>query len=221
METTDHAWIATYNTWEHVQQHLKLRVYPKSFRDKLPNRAYMNDLLYKIDFEDTFTMLVLEYKGQFAPLQKAQAELWDKNLHQIYDTAQENTNKEKFEVLQIELEKNSQLYRIHNEYFAPAFLLCLSHLAAHMIGKCGGLVGIPAQNTALVCPLNHEKSLKNCHFLNENIKKIYQYQTNPINEKIYWYFEQIFYPLPARHVSDEEICVNIPPKLQMMLEEMK
>ncbi len=221
METTEQSWTDTYNNWEYVQQHLKLRIYPKSFREKLPNRGYINDLLYKIDFEDTFTMLVLEYEGRFAPLQKSQAALWGKNLHQIYDTAQENTNKEKFEITEIELAKRNQLFTIHNESFAPSFLLGLPLLAKQMIGKAGSLIGIPAQNMVFAFPLNHAEAINNCHLLNENIKKIYEYQANQISQTIYWYFEQMFYPLPARSAPTDNVCVNIPPKLRMILEEMK
>lgn len=219
METISQYWTEIYNNWEKAQKYLKLRVYPKSFREKLPSRAYMNDLVYKIDFENTFTMLVLDYKGQFAPLQKSQATLWGKNLHELYDTAQENTNREKFEAIQTDIGEKKQIYTIHNEYFAPVFLLSLSTLASHMIGKYGSLVGIPAQNTTLICPINQADTLENCQLLNKKIQKFSTEPSSIISQTIYWYFEQIFYPLPYRAVTDEKVCVNIPPKLRMMLDD--
>lgn len=201
--------------WEEARQYLKTRVYPESFG----HPEIRKQMVYKTDFEGTFTNLILDYQGRFHLLTKRMVARWDQPLETLFSIAQENINAEEIKLTKGETEDGTELYCFFSGDFSASYLVDFQTNAYFCVGEYGTLVALPTKGVGICIPLNDRFVLERVKFLAPLVNQFYQKDPGHITNKFYWFYEGSFLRFRYEAEKEDKIMIRLPYKLEELLKE--
>ncbi|MEZ4687311.1 MAG: hypothetical protein R3B47_14960 [Bacteroidia bacterium] len=190
-----------------VKSMLRLRVYPNSFG----HEEVRNELVSRVDFEGTFTCLVLDYDNRFQLVTKDLTGFWNIPSEVLFTLAQTNVNREKFEVSSIGVADGPDVYAFFSGELAASFLLDFEENAHFAKGRFGSLVAIPSKNAAFCVPIDDKRYLAYMKLLAPLMLQFYEQGPGQINRHFYWYNDGRFERFEQEEAEDGQTDY-IPPE---------
>lgn len=199
--------------WETARRYLKTRVYPETF-GKPEIRAQM---VQRVDFEGTFTNLILDYEGRFHLLTKRMVEPWKQSEDKLFAIAQANINAEEIQLNQGEVEDGASLYCFFSGDFSASYIVDFQTNADFCLGAYGSLVAIPTKGAVLCMPLEDKYVLERVQYLSPLVNEFYLKDPGHITNSFYWYHNGAFHRFRYQEEGEEKIVIRLPRALEELL----
>ncbi|MEI6574827.1 MAG: hypothetical protein WCO63_01465 [Bacteroidota bacterium] len=210
-ESSDEVDISDFNK---IKDFLCLKVYPCNQLDQALDLA---NLIYRVDFEDTKTILTFDFPSQFRSVQKSEFEHWGLSVDDVLAKAVQNVNKLEVRVIGLEMEPGCEIFTFLSGYYSVSYLLDLANNAGNTIGKFGSIVNIPARSLAFVQPLNDIDFINTVGDIAEMVDNIYQHEPGPISRNFYWYYKGVFKKFPLSINNEGLATLMVPIELELLV----
>jgi hypothetical protein len=210
--------------FETVKKYLSLRIYPS---EMVKQRGGTDNLITRTDLEGTYTVLMLDLPGAFAPVQKAEFELWKATLEAVFQVAQQNTNNQKIEKVTQQFDIDGSKIEISflgNEDYAASYALDLQNNSPELVGEWGCVLAIPNKGLVDICKVSRDKPVDFVKFIQQTkpvVKKYYEDHPQPISDQYFWYYKGKFTKIAVIEKADGGINVISPFGLTELMTEKK
>jgi uncharacterized protein YtpQ (UPF0354 family) len=174
--------------FKEVKPMLRLRVYPDTFG----HENVRNELVSRVDFEGTFTCLVLDYDNRYQLVTKDLVSFWHIPSEDLFEYAQKNVNREKVDVSSIGVADGPDVFAFFSAELAASFLLDFEENAHFAKGRYGSLVPIPSKNAAFCVPIDDKRYQEYMRILAPMMVQFFEQGPGQINQYFYWYNEGRF-----------------------------
>jgi hypothetical protein len=174
-----------FKDFEYAQQYLRLLVKDE---DALPANL-SQDLVQRVDFPGTITILVFDFDDQFRFLTTGDIQEWEVSAFELFEIAQQNVNREAIEVQEMIWNEKYPIYAFFSGDFAVSYLLDFEKNAEFGIGEFGALLAIPTKGAAFVHPIQDENVLKIIETIHPLVDQFYTNEPGCINQHYYWYYQ--------------------------------
>ena len=210
--------------FESIKTYLSIRIYPKQ---TVIQRGGVASFVAKTDLEGTYTLLMLDLPGAFAPVKKQTFELWKRDSTEVFKIAQQNINKQ-------QVEKVTQTFKIDNtdieitllgnEDYSASYALDLINNSPDLVGEWGSVIAIPNKGLANICKINKDKPVDFVKFIQMTkplTEKSYNEHPQPISDQYFWYYKGKFTRIDVQTDPKGNINVIPPVGLTALLTEQK
>ncbi len=201
--------------YEAAKPHLKILVKDAA----ILKTAGAENLVYKIDFPETVSVLVFDYDDKFTYLKEEEITEWDKPAASLFEVAQSNIDEENIEIHQIEYKEGGiETFAFFNGDFSASYMLNIGQNAPFAIGEYGAVVAIPTKGTAFASPITDKEVIKRVNLMAEPVNKFFEEDPWNITNKFYWYYNNSFQLFPETP-SDKEgyVTISLPQTLKQLL----
>ena len=202
-----------YKDFEFAAPLLKVQVKPKGFAKEV-----MQDCVYRQDFPDTYTFLVIDFQDALHYVRSNEAEEWEKPVDQLFDVALANIAREKTDVNAYLLAERLPFFTLFHNDFAAAYAIQLGQNIEEAIGPFGAVVSIPAKGVAFVHPIETDTVFDYIGASHELVQSFYTDEIYTVTDRYYWYYEGQYQLFPYR-VEGNKAYLSYPAKLRTLLEE--
>ncbi|MBO0933364.1 hypothetical protein [Fibrella aquatilis] len=202
-----------YKDFEFAAPLLKVQVKPKGFAKEV-----MQDCVYRQDFPDTYTFLVIDFQDALHYVRSNEAEEWEKPIDQLFDVALANIAREKTDVNAYLLAERLPFFTLFHNDFAAAYAIELGQNIEQAIGSFGAVVSIPAKGVAFVHPIETDTVFDYIGASHELVQSFYTDEIYTVTDRYYWYYEGQYQLFPYR-VEGNKAYLSYPAKLRTLLEE--
>lgn len=199
--------------FETVEKYLSIRIYPK---ETVQQRGGTENIIYKIDLENTYTLLMLDLPGAFTSVDKNVFTQWKKDKTEVFKIAQANVNKQnvekvnrKFNIDGSEIEINF----IGEENYAASYALDLQNNSPELIGEWGSIVAMPNKGLVNICKVSRDKPLDFVKFIQRTmavLEKSYVEHPQPVSDNYFWYYNGKFTTVNVMTDNNGKINVIAP-----------
>lgn len=196
--------------YETVKKYLSLRIYPEAMVNQ---RGGVSSLIAKTDLEGTYTLLMLDLPGAFTAVKKQMFALWKLDTAIVFETAQENINKQKVEKVTQSFDVDGvkiEMSFLGSEDYAASYALDLMDNSPELVGTWGSVVAIPNKGLVDICKISKDKPVDFVKFIQRTkpfIEKSYQEHQQPISDQFYWYYKGNFTRINV--LTDAEGNINV------------
>jgi hypothetical protein len=200
------------SNFESIKKYLSIRIYPKEYVEQLGGT---NTAVFKTDLEGTYSVLMLDLPGAFAPVERRFYSQWKDTTH-AFSIAQGNVNKQEvskqnseFDVGRVKIEVSI----LENLVYAGSYTLDLQNNSPDLVGEWGSAVAIPNRQVALVCKISKNKPVDFVKFIQVTksiVEKYYQQHQQPISDQFFWYYHGKFTKIQVL-INDKGIVNVISP----------
>jgi len=210
--------------YETIKKYFGLRIYPA---EVVNQRGGPSSLIVKTDLEDTYTLLMLDLPGAFAPVQKEMFSLWKKDASEVFKVAQDNVNKQQIEKVTQKFDIDGtdvEISFLGNEDYAASYALDLINNSPNMVGEWGSVVAIPNKGIVDICKISRDKPLDFVKFIQRmksRVEKSYQEHEQPISNQFYWYYKGKFTRINVIEQPNGNINVISPFGLSALMTEKR
>ena len=194
------------NDFEKCKSLLSLRIYPEY--DDFDTSA----MVYKVDFQETFTTLVFDFPGTFETIDRETIGLWKIPIDTLFEIAQNNINKQEIEISEAKENINEIIYTFFSGDYSSSYVRDITKNADFAIGEYGAFICIPTRGSSFISPIKNKESIKVLGKLQSLTKKFFDEDPGSISPNIYWYYNNKFLKLET---TDSKI--NIPGQLKKMM----
>ncbi|MBO0938142.1 hypothetical protein J2I47_16440 [Fibrella sp. HMF5335] len=202
-----------YKDFEFAAPLLKVQVKPKGFAKEV-----MQDCVYRQDFPDTYTFLVIDFQDALHYVRSNEAEEWEKPVDQLFDVALANIAREKTDVSAYLLAERLPFFTLFHNDFAAAYAIELDQNIEEAIGAFGAVVSIPAKGVAFVHPIETDTVFDYIGASHELVQSFYTDEIYTVTDRYYWYYQGQYQLFPYR-VEGNKAYLSYPAKLRNLLEE--
>jgi len=197
-----------------IQKYLSLRIYP---RETVDEHGGTDSLVVRTDLDGTYTMLMLDFPGAFAPVRKSMFDQWKKDAAEVFQVAQANVDSEKvskvtktFTLKSVEIEVNMLV----DANYAASYALDIAHNAPDLVGELGCVLAMPYKGLVTVCKIVKGDNLDWVKFIRLTqpfIEKSYREQPQPISDQYFWYYQGKFTRIGV-YTDDQGVHHVAPPQ---------
>lgn len=175
-----------YKDFEFAAQYLKVFVLPIEKLDDI------DSLIYREDFPNTRTFLILDYDEKFHYVQREKSLTWGKTETELFDLALANISLENIEIDQFLWKDKYEVFSLFNGDFSAAFIIDFAKNVSFAIGKYGTIVAIPTKGAVFLHPLSSNQPEPFIQSFQEVVQSFYQEDEEPITMDFYWFWEGEF-----------------------------
>jgi len=169
-------------------------------------------MVYKVDFQETFTTLVFDFPGTFETIDRETIGLWKIPIDTLFEIAQNNINKQEIEISEAKENINEIIYTFFSGDYSSSYVRDITKNADFAIGEYGAFICIPTRGSSFISPIKNKESIKVLGKLQSLTKKFFDEDPGSISPNIYWYYNNKFLKLET---TDSKI--NIPGQLKKMM----
>lgn len=202
-----------FKDFEYAAQFLKVVIKDRHFMKP----ELWEKLVCRVDFPETYTLLILDFEDQFRFLMRDDIKEWDTDEEELFATALFNISKEQVEIIHSDKENDNQLYLFIEPNFAAPFLIDLYRNAPFTIGSLGALIAIPTKGCGLAHPVNDIGIFNVIKAIMPLVVQYYTEHEGSINTHFYWFFEDRFEAFPLHQTEDGKSYLKLPEKLEQLL----
>lgn len=146
------------------------------------------DFIYRTDFPNTKTFLVIEFEAQFKYLKQEDIAEWNKTNEVLFDIAISNIPSQEVEAKEYQYCDKFTVYIFFSGDYSSALMLDLKNSADFSIGTYGSLIAIPTKGTAFTHPIETSDILELVVALNPSIEQFYNEDPGNITTNFYWFY---------------------------------
>lgn len=178
-----------------IRQYLSLRIYPADIIDA---HGGTDSLVTRVDLERTYTVLMFDFPGGFAPVKRSMFDQWKKNIAEVFRAAQTHVDSasprrvsKSFSLQDTAVEVNMLV----EPDYAASYALDLGHNTPDLVGEWGAVVAMPFKGLVAVYKMDKGDKLDWTRFIRLTqpfIEKSYQEQQQPISDQYFWYYHGKF-----------------------------
>ncbi len=202
-----------FKDFSHAKDHLKLIV--KS--EEILNHNAGKELVYRVDFPGTCTILVFDYNHQLRLLRREDLPGWERSNEELFSDALFNLAKEKLTVSPLDHPGGHRFFSFLNGDFAAAGMLLIESIAPQTIGDYGALVSIPAKGMAFSSPINDNRVMEQVSILAPMVYEFYAKEPGNISSAFFWFYRGNFVRFPAETTESGNLRIRIPETLENLL----
>jgi hypothetical protein len=209
--------------YETIKDLLALRIYPDA---SIASYGGLENLVSKVDLQETHTVLMFDFPGAFTPVQKELIEKWKKDSAEIFQTAQTNMNKQKVEKMTEEFKVNNNKYPftfVLEENYASSYVLDLKNNSPDLVGEWGSVIVVPNKSMAGICKIgknNPVDFVKFIELIDPFIQKQFAEHPQPILPDYFWYYKGKFTKINIT-VKDGKMSIVAPMGLAELMAGVK
>jgi len=212
LKTDNNAYKYFFTDFEQASQLLRALIKPMDILET----HQMQDFVYRVDFPETYTMLVLEYDNNFRFCSRENITEWNIPDEELFRIAIDNNPNDEVEAKEyLFLDKFTGFMFFSGDY-AAGMLLDMENNADYAIGTYGSLVAVPAKGFAFAAPIKGGDILDLLTAVQDTVINSYNEDQGNISPNFYWYYDKKFEKLPIRE-EREEAFIRLPDKLNEML----
>lgn len=200
--------------WKEARPYLKTRVYPENFG----RPEIRQQMVHRVDFEGTFTNLILDYEGRFHLLTKNMVARWDQSEEELFRVAQQNINQEEIQLTQGQMEDGTELYCFFSGDFSASYIVDFNHNAHFCMGKYGCLIALPTKGAVICVPINDQYVLERIRYLSPLVNEFYQKDPGHITNQFYWFDGTTFRRFRYEEDGQDKILIRLPVELEQLLQ---
>jgi hypothetical protein len=196
-----------FKDFEYAKQFLKILVRPA---EMLPN---YEEFIYRSDFPNLLTFLVLDFEEQFKYIRNDSVIEWQVTDKELFEIAIENLSNENVEVKEYQFGDKFTVYILFNGDFSASYTLLLEEKLEFSIGAFGSLIAIPTKGTALIHPIETNEVLDLIEILNPLVQQFYNEDPGSITLDFYWFYKREYYMFDKTLDGERAITIKLPKKL--------
>jgi peroxiredoxin len=206
--------------FESIKAYLSLRIYP---RQTFATNGVLDQLVTRVDLEDTYTVLMLDLPGAFTPVQKADFYVWQKNIDSVFTVALHNVDKQPVEqtTKTFKFDKaDVELTILGNEDYAASYTLDLAHNQPGLVGHWGSVIAVPNKGVVMICKISKEKPVEFVKFIQATrpvVQKYYKEHPQRISSQYFWYYNGVFTHINVLDYKKGQINVVAPVELSELI----
>ena len=224
--------------YEAAKQYLKILIKPAAIL-KQPGG---NNVVHKIIFPGTCSVLVFDYDNKFAYLYHEMVKEWGKTIDELFAEALDNISNEEINWIGLNLktgegdgeeegseeteegtldvEKQDAFLFVNPDFGAPAVCL-MEQKASFAIGRFGSIVAIPCKRYGVMMPIKDGGDFERVSPLSIIVAKLFNGQPGNITADLYWYYEEQFHLMEETQSADKEgyLAITLPQALIQLLKE--
>ena len=201
-----------YKDFEFAAPLLKLQVKPSGFAQDI-----MQDCVYRQDFPQTNTFLVIDFDDALHYVRRSEAGEWEVSDTYLFEVALDNVAREKPDLSGHTLTERLPLYTLFHNDFAVACAIELTRNAEEAVGAYGAVVNIPAKGSVFIHPLEADTVLDYIAASYEMVHGFYTDEVYTVNEEYYWYYEGQYSLFPMR-IEQNQAYLSYPDRLRQLLQ---
>lgn len=181
--------------YEPMKKYLSLRIYPS---DMIDAHGGTDSLVTRVDLEHTYTVLMLDFPGGFAPVKRSMFEHWKKNVAEVFQNAQSNVDSAKVARVSKSFSLQDSAVEVNmlvEQDYAASYALDLEHNVPDLVGEWGAVVAMPFKGLVAVYKIAKGDRLDWTRFIRLTqpfIEKSYLEQAQPISDQYFWYYHGTF-----------------------------
>jgi hypothetical protein len=202
-----------FKDFEYAQQYLRVLI---KDAEAMPTNL-MSELVKKVDFPHTHTLLVFDFDEQFRFLTQKDIEEWGVHPSELFEIARHNIKSENIEIEEMIWNEGYSIYAFFSGDFAASYLLDIEENADFCIGEYGSLLTIPAKGAAFAHPIQDGEVLKIIETINPLVLQFYDHEPGSINAHYYWYFQGNMEVFPLEPNENGTTTLRLPKNLEKML----
>jgi hypothetical protein len=208
--------------FESVKDYLSIRIYPK---EVVAKRGGALNLVARTDLEGTYTLLMFDLPGSFVPVQRSIFERWEREMSEVFDTAQRHINLQK-------IVKMTQSYTIdtsdievtfiENDDYAASYALDLLRNSPESVGKWGAVIVIPNKGLVNICKISPEHPQDFIKFIQATkhvMDQFYAQHPQPVSRQYFWYYGGKFTKIQVGRDDKGNTQVTTPEALAALMGE--
>ncbi|HVN55665.1 MAG TPA: hypothetical protein VMT46_15125 [Anaerolineaceae bacterium] len=156
------------------------------------------NLVYRVDLEETASVLMLDLPGNLQMVSPAEAASWGKEKTELFEISLENA----FQQAPIERSTRELAPAIEVKVWTGSSPFTSVHtlvLSRHpeVIGQHGCLFAVPNRGTVICCPVDDERILATMGALTALVIEAYEGEPGSISPHLYWFFQGRYHFLPV------------------------
>jgi hypothetical protein len=208
------------NNFEAVKKYLSLRIYPKA---TVIQPGGPDNLLVRVDLEDTYTVLMLDLPGSFTAVQRAYFNFWKTDSAEVFKLAQTNINAHKIEKItkQFDIDGSSiEISFLGEDNYAASYALDLMNNSPELVGEWGSVLAIPNKGLVDLCKVSKTHPVDFVKFIQRTkalTDQSYQQAEQPISNKYFWYYKGKFTKINVAVDAKGNISVLAPQGLTELM----
>lgn len=201
-----------YKDFDFAAPLLKVQVKSTGFAKDI-----MQDCVYRQDFPDTYTFLVIDFEEALHYVRRSEIGGWEASDTYLFDVALDNVAREELTVTAYELPGQLTVFSLFHNDFAVAAAVQLSRNGDETIGPYGAVVNIPSKGTVFVHPIEADTVMEYIVASHEMIHDFYTEEVYSVTERYYWFYEGRYELFPLR-VEGSSAYLSYPARLVKLLE---
>lgn len=212
LKTDPNAYKYFFKDFEYASELLRVLIKPIDILEA----HQMQDFVYRVDFPETYTMLVIEYDNSFSFCSRENIAEWNVPDKELFKIAIANNPTDEVEAKKyLFLDKFTGFMFFSGDY-AAGMLLDIENNAEYAIGPYGSMVAIPAKGFAFAAPIESAEILDLLTAVQKAVINSYNEDQGNISPNFYWYWDKKFVKFPVRE-EGEKTFIRLPNDLKEML----
>jgi hypothetical protein len=210
--------------FESVRKYLSLRIYPA---ETIRQRGGTAALVVTTQLENTYTVLMLDLPGAFAPVDREMLQSWKKDTAEVLRIAQQNVNKHPVEkaTKTFDLEGSQiEVSYLSEENYAASNALDLMSNSPELVGEWGSVLAMPNKAFVVICKVSKERPVDFVKFIQAvkpTIDQSFRDHEQPISGEFFWYYKGKFTKINVQVGTDDSINVISPMGLTALMTEKR
>jgi hypothetical protein len=202
--------------YDYVKHHLGVRLYARDYLSHISEDI----IITRHVTDDIIAMLVFDFPHSVSNVKPEQSILWNKLEDELFEIGIANVKANYQSDISRERLGDFDIWFVTGEhFFTPNIVFDLEN-DARLVGSYGSLIGIPHRHAALIYPIENAEAVRVITGLIPVIYGMHQEGPGSISDKLFWYYDNVFYPLP--YTLDEKTIQFFPPeKFLDMMNELK
>jgi hypothetical protein len=210
----DDAYNYFFKDYEHAKQYLRVLVKHEAIMDN----EFAKDLVIRVDFPGTRTVLVFDYDNQFRYLKNEEIVDWNLTLPILFEEALNNVSSEEVNINKMTHEDGWDFYSFFSGDFSASRMIELERYFDFTVGQFGALVAIPTKGSTFVAPLNDNRVTARIETIAPLVAQFFEQDPGNITNNFYWVYQGEIESFPTQSTGDGYVTVKLPQSLVRLLD---
>jgi hypothetical protein len=202
-----------YKDFDFAAPLLKVQVKSTGFAKDI-----MQDCVYRQDFPDTYTFLVIDFEEALHYVRRSEIGGWEVSETYLFEVALDNIAREELNLTAYEMANQLTVYSLFHHDFAIAAAIELARNAEEAIGPYGAVVSIPAKGAVFAHAIEADTVMEYVLASHQMVRDFYTQEVYSVSDRYYWYYEGLYEIFPMR-IDGNNAYLSYPAKLVQLLEE--
>jgi hypothetical protein len=210
----DDAYNYFFKDYEHARQYLKVLVK----HEAIMSNEFAKDLVTRIDFPGTRTVLVFDYENQFRYLKKEEIAEWKLAEETLFEEALNNVATEEININKMAHEDGWEFFSFFSGDFSASRMIQLERYFDFSIGPFGALVAIPTKGSSFVAPINDNRVTARIEIIAPLVAQFFEQDPGNITNNFYWIYQGAIESFPTQSTGEGYVTVKLPQSLVQLLD---
>lgn len=210
----DDAYNYFFKDFDHSRQYLKVLVK----HEAIMSNEFAKDLVTRIDFPGTRTVLVFDYENQFRYLKKEEIAEWKLAEVTLFEEALNNVATEEVNINKMAHEDGWEFFSFFSGDFSASRMIELERYFDFSIGPFGALVAIPTKGSSFVAPINDNRVTARIEIIAPLVAQFFEQDPGNITNNFYWIYQGTIESFPTQSTGEGYVTVKLPQSLVRLLD---